>query len=572
LYDNFSSLLNRVEFELGIDSRIPLVFDIIGYSMGGLVARAATEAAFVRGFGSRVAHLVTIATPHTGALSAARICDHIGPGIADMVPGSAFLQRLNSNRPSESTVYYTLAGTGDGDLLKLGTLLCATCDCTCDGIVPWASAHARGTRLAPWGQATLPLFHTPELGRPAMPNHEDVYGHIRRWLFATSFKPRCENLAGTWELIEASERGSCETPIGVVEDERKCGSRNECNDRITIQQEGCEAKIDLKFSELDPEDKTVFTYEGRINGPIVNLEGPWTDFEGPDAEPFTRNEVKLSGCGCEEKLVFSTTGVYEGRLFGSPVKCKAKGKLVFQRPTPQGPHVSLRGIVNSASYLSGSAAPESGVSIFGNELAGTTAAADSAPLPASLAGTSVEISDNAGVTRPSPLFFVSPRQINCLVPSGTAPGRARLTVRVGGLSTSADLEIASVAPGLFAADASGHGVAAGQVVRSANGTVTTGPIFDRNTLSPVPIDLGGDGDQVFLVLFGTGLRSNLGSVIATVGGVGVPVVYAGRQPEFVGLDQVNLGPLPASLRGRGEADVILKVDGVTTNIVTAVIR
>ena len=50
------------------------------------------------------------------------------------------------------------------------------------------------------------------------------------------------------------------------------------------------------------------------------------------------------------------------------------------------------------------------------------------------------------------------------------------------------------------------------------------------------------------------------------------MAYAGEQPDFVGLDQVNTAALPRSLRGRGLVDVILTVDGKAPNTVTVVIR
>ena len=61
-------------------------------------------------------------------------------------------------------------------------------------------------------------------------------------------------------------------------------------------------------------------------------------------------------------------------------------------------------------------------------------------------------------------------------------------------------------------------------------------------------------DALYPVLFGTRLRgiTNLGATGATLGGTGLPVLYIGIQSaQFVGLDQVNLGPLPRSLAGRG---------------------
>jgi len=45
------------------------------------------------------------------------------------------------------------------------------------------------------------------------------------------------------------------------------------------------------------------------------------------------------------------------------------------------------------------------------------------------------------------------------------------------------------------------------------------------------------------------------------------VLYAGPQPSFEGLDQVNV-QLPVTLGGSGEVNVVLTVDGQTANVVT----
>jgi uncharacterized protein (TIGR03437 family) len=43
------------------------------------------------------------------------------------------------------------------------------------------------------------------------------------------------------------------------------------------------------------------------------------------------------------------------------------------------------------------------------------------------------------------------------------------------------------------------------------------------------------------------------------------VLYAGPQSDLPGLDQINLGPLPDSLRGRGQLDLVMTVAGHPTN-------
>jgi uncharacterized protein (TIGR03437 family) len=60
-------------------------------------------------------------------------------------------------------------------------------------------------------------------------------------------------------------------------------------------------------------------------------------------------------------------------------------------------------------------------------------------------------------------------------------------------------------------------------------------------------------------------------VTATIGGVAAPVVFAGRQSQFVGLDQVNM-IIPASLRGRGTLDVRVSAAGATSNVVSVAIQ
>jgi uncharacterized protein (TIGR03437 family) len=50
------------------------------------------------------------------------------------------------------------------------------------------------------------------------------------------------------------------------------------------------------------------------------------------------------------------------------------------------------------------------------------------------------------------------------------------------------------------------------------------------------------------------------------------VLSASAQSQFVGLDQVNVGPLPSTLAGKGNSNVVLQVDGRTSNAVTVNIQ
>ncbi|MGH9855360.1 MAG: hypothetical protein ACREBD_36460, partial [Blastocatellia bacterium] len=94
-----------------------------------------------------------------------------------------------------------------------------------------------------------------------------------------------------------------------------------------------------------------------------------------------------------------------------------------------------------------------------------------------------------------------------------------------------------------------------------------------NRFVTAPIDLGPETDQVFLVLFGTGMRfrSSLAVSSATIGGANVEVLYVGPAGGFVGLDQSNIR-LSRALIGRGEVAVRLTLDGKPSNEVMINVR
>ncbi|MCI0363864.1 MAG: hypothetical protein L0219_08285, partial [Phycisphaerales bacterium] len=87
--------------------------------------------------------------------------------------------------------------------------------------------------------------------------------------------------------------------------------------------------------------------------------------------------------------------------------------------------------VSAASFRGSPLAAEAIVSAFGASLATATQSATVSPLPTTLAGTTVNVRDGAGTERLSPLFFVSPTQINYQIPAGTPTGGATITVTSG---------------------------------------------------------------------------------------------------------------------------------------------
>ncbi len=235
-------------------------------------------------------------------------------------------------------------------------------------------------------------------------------------------------------------------------------------------------------------------------------------------------------------------------------------------------------VVSAASFSSATLAADSIATAIGAGLATSTQAAPGGALPTVLSGTTVDVIDNSGFAHPAPLFYVSPTQVNFQVPAGTATGDTSIVITGSdGTASYGGMPIGSVAPGLFTADASGNGVAAGVArVLHADGTLTTTVTFtcaQPGNCTATPIVIGGAADQAVLELYGTGIRgrSLLDNVHCTIGSIAAAVLYAGPQGQYAGEDQVNVS-LPNALAGAGLVNINLTVDGYAANIVTLVIR
>jgi uncharacterized protein (TIGR03437 family) len=197
------------------------------------------------------------------------------------------------------------------------------------------------------------------------------------------------------------------------------------------------------------------------------------------------------------------------------------------------------------------------------------------PLPTTFGGTSVSIVDSKGATTTAPLLFVSPTQVNFQVSAGIAAGLAKVTITAGtATQTASNIPIATVAPGLFTLN--NVGLAAAYAVRvAASGAQTSVPVFTTTSdgsILAAPISLGAATDQVYLILFGSGLQAaGTSGVTATIGGVKASVSYAGPQGGFAGLDQVNV-LIPPSLAGKGNVNVQLTAGGIAANPVQITVQ
>lgn len=227
-------------------------------------------------------------------------------------------------------------------------------------------------------------------------------------------------------------------------------------------------------------------------------------------------------------------------------------------------------IVNTAATVSAASftqnlAGKAIVAAFGNNLATATQTATAQPLPTELAGTTISVTDSTGATRPAPLFFVSPQQINYQIPADTAPGCAIVTVTSGdGRTATGTLQILPAAPALFTLNQAGTDEAAA---------------LDAFTFTAAPFNATrADGQPNVIAFFGSGLGADAtdidgnvaASVQATIDGAPATVQYAGRAPGFTGLNQCNV-VLPAGIAS-GTHSVQLTRNGIISNAVTMTVR
>ena len=224
--------------------------------------------------------------------------------------------------------------------------------------------------------------------------------------------------------------------------------------------------------------------------------------------------------------------------------------------------------VNAASYaiagLPGSGIAKGGMFIvFGTNMGpAAIERASSFPLPTNLAGTSIKVTVS-GTTTDAIILYTRNDQVAAVMRSNTPAGTGTLTLTYNG-STSAPAAVTVVAAsfGAFTLNQQGTGAA---VILDANNQ----PIDALHPAAP--------GQTV--ALWGTGLgpvsgdetqappAGNLAtSVEVLVGSSTAAVVYKGRAPCCVGIDQVNF-VVPQGLSGC-TISVVIKINSVVSNFAT----
>jgi uncharacterized protein (TIGR03437 family) len=208
------------------------------------------------------------------------------------------------------------------------------------------------------------------------------------------------------------------------------------------------------------------------------------------------------------------------------------------------------------------------VSIFGTDLAASTAQAGSVPLSTSLNDVSVTFNNV-----PAPLQLVSTGQINAQIPWDAASGQATAVVtRAGARSNAVQFPVVASAPGIFSVQ---FGV--GQAIAiNSDGTLAAPPgSIPGLTTHPARV-----ADQGGVILYVTGLgavdspiangansldklRNTVAKPAVTIGGMPVQVVFSGLTPQFPGVNQVNIFIPPGTPTG-DKLPIQIQSGGITS--------
>ena len=199
------------------------------------------------------------------------------------------------------------------------------------------------------------------------------------------------------------------------------------------------------------------------------------------------------------------------------------------------PHIDS--VVNAADFTA-AVAPGSLISLFGQNLNPVNLATAEMPLPTALGDSCLTV--NGAL---APMLFVSPTQVNAQLPY-YLDGRVTMVLHTpGGVSNNFAITMAATAPGVFRAVIAGTDLEVPTVVRLTNNLLVT------------PSNPVHRGDTI--VIYATGLGLTVPAVDAgapapldplavaeippelDLGGVGLPVLYAGLTPGYAGLYQIN---------------------------------
>ena len=224
--------------------------------------------------------------------------------------------------------------------------------------------------------------------------------------------------------------------------------------------------------------------------------------------------------------------------------------------------------VVSAADGKSAAAPGGLITLYGSNLSPTNLATSQIPVPTALANSCITVNG-----QPIPLIFVSPTQINAQMPFQAVGAETIVVHTPGGTSDNYNLIVPPTAPAVFLSGVAGPQTNLPTIIRAANGLLATdsNPINRGDVLVIYATGLG-QTNPAGLTGYpapGNPLSSALAPTTVTLGGMNLPVTYAGLAPGEVGVYQINVivpGNAPVGLglplvvnQGNGSVSVAMRV-------------
>lgn len=208
------------------------------------------------------------------------------------------------------------------------------------------------------------------------------------------------------------------------------------------------------------------------------------------------------------------------------------------------PYYTANSIANSASGVSGLYAPNTFVTIYGENLAYTTVALSAADiangmLPTVLAGTGVHVLIN---NIPANIYYVSPTQVNLLVPTSLIAGPASIQLVLDGVAGPAvAITLGTAAPSLFQLDSSTVlGVHLDGSLITSQSPARAGEIVVLYASGLGPTNPAAIPDQIPQIAASVTPMSSFSMLINGAAVNPQQILYAGVVPTFAGLFQINV--------------------------------
>jgi uncharacterized protein (TIGR03437 family) len=289
------------------------------------------------------------------------------------------------------------------------------------------------------------------------------------------------------------------------------------------------------FNSVCPQPGAGGSYRG--NEPLANSNGE-------NSFGYWRLAVENNGSSSKTGLLTGFTLTITGTTVGPPF-------------------IGPNSVVSTSSFNSGAVAPGDQISLFGVNLGPTTGVRASAPLPTSIAGTTVTF-DGVAV----PLFYVSSNLVALQAPTTLTPG-SNTSIKVtssAGTSSAVSLPVAPANPGVFTVEAGGGGQARAinqDGTQNGDGTIT-GSDTGAPRGSVIQVFATGLGTVNPAIPVGSPAPSSPLSLVslpvsATIANQPATVTYAGMAPGLIGVYQVNV-QVPLAVTS-GSARLALNVGG-----------